>query len=444
MSFIPPADWQKTYVGDAHIYWIRLRCSDPGAAELVFRSVERVSGSYVWEGTSGIHGQPYGHRVDSDGKNCLVISGWDMANDLNGDGYIDDTEFSIRKNNKASARFLSNAIVPADYFSNRWVMNIGHPVVSGYFATASKDAMNDAGMDGLFVDNSVGWIPDLKKSDYRYLEYPQGDHEAKYLQATVDLHRAIKEQAGNRPVFLNSGGIYPDVVAPVDGSFIEWAFTFDNSSKVTPVFLSSYLAKVNMYKKLGKQVVLSAGPANWDNVLPADLAKERHQLYSLAMYYLLAQENTYFEYFLSNAPWQDWAKAFEVDIGKPLGDFYLYKQLSGHDFSSSSSNLMANASFEAKKTGNLSLPDGWINSTWYGAGVGETVSQSGKFGDYALRLDSDSKNNCGGMFQYIALKPNTTYTLGAWIKTENLVSDYSLAAEVIVYGGKSGGDWRAG
>lgn len=35
----------------------------------------------------------------------LPLPGWDPANDANGDGYVDDAEFSARVNPAASARF---------------------------------------------------------------------------------------------------------------------------------------------------------------------------------------------------------------------------------------------------------------------------------------------------------------------------------------------------
>jgi hypothetical protein len=76
-------------------------------------------------------------------------------------------------------------------------------------------------------------------------------------------------------------------------------------------------------------------------------------------------------------------------------------------------NLLVNGSFEYDSDGDNN-PDDWIISEPVERDSTESVD-----GQYSAKIDSTVViNNINR--QYVDLKPNTTYTLSAWIKTENV------------------------
>ncbi|MCS6831401.1 MAG: hypothetical protein NZ749_12270, partial [bacterium] len=96
ISWSPPSDWALRRIDDlfgrsGRAYWIRIRATSaptqfPEVASVAFAG-STLNPQFVW-----------GSRY------TITIPGWDSANDRNGDGYVDDTEFGNLANPNATAR----------------------------------------------------------------------------------------------------------------------------------------------------------------------------------------------------------------------------------------------------------------------------------------------------------------------------------------------------
>jgi hypothetical protein len=166
LSFAPPADWKHTLVSDYELYWIRLRCTVAGTSPVATAAIDYAE-TYTWSGVPAVRHQKYPVA----GGTMQVVPGWNPANDRNGDGFVDDTEFADLADPGATARLKYRARVPSWYFSNRWVMYLHDPTYLAYIADSSRNTMTSCGCDGVFIDNVATKIPDALWSKGSYLEY---------------------------------------------------------------------------------------------------------------------------------------------------------------------------------------------------------------------------------------------------------------------------------
>ncbi|WP_152558506.1 hypothetical protein [Endozoicomonas numazuensis] len=86
------------------------------------------------------------------------IPGWDPANDLNGDGYIDDVEFGQRSNAFASARFeWESRVVPlGKMWSSRssWIRpNLQNPLLADLLGDYYKQSWGELKLNGAYNDD---------------------------------------------------------------------------------------------------------------------------------------------------------------------------------------------------------------------------------------------------------------------------------------------------
>ena len=58
------------------------------------------------------------------------IPGWNATNDLDSDGYVNNTEFANLRDPNATARFRHMARAPVWYFTNRWVTYLGNSMLT--------------------------------------------------------------------------------------------------------------------------------------------------------------------------------------------------------------------------------------------------------------------------------------------------------------------------
>lgn len=90
-------------------------------------------------------------------RRVVRIPGWDPANDTNGDGYVDDTEFARRANPNASARFRYQARVA---FPNAWstssawtISNVWNEDYRNAVAQRWLEVFSTSGVRGFYQDD---------------------------------------------------------------------------------------------------------------------------------------------------------------------------------------------------------------------------------------------------------------------------------------------------
>lgn len=336
IEFIPAANWRKSFMAGNKLYWVRLVCTAAGVVGPVAQAtILQKPDYYQWTGSPGISGEKFAIK-QVNGVDNFVIPGWNPLNDKNQDGFIDDSEFVNLTDPKATARFESQTRVPAWYFTNRWVMNLGSSVYQDYLTNKSQAEETAAGMDGLFVDNANGTLPDYFWGGGKYLEY--SDPQNQYRQDAINSLKAIKQKVGPNLVIINGNDIpfsQPEIVGPVDGFLAEQMIRYLNSYKDTFNNLSAEITSIKSFAQSNKKVILhaDANPDYWNNpqlkALDPLVARQRDNLYALARYYLVTNDNTYFDYQNSAnyvlSPEVDWFKALEFDVGMPKSGLYVYQ-----------------------------------------------------------------------------------------------------------------------
>ena len=87
----------------------------------------------------------------------LKLPGWDPANDRNGDGYVDDAEYSNLVNPNATARMRWESRLPVTWYtaSNvRYRANLWSPTVLAYWVDELSRLQTQWGMHGFYNDNA--------------------------------------------------------------------------------------------------------------------------------------------------------------------------------------------------------------------------------------------------------------------------------------------------
>ncbi len=107
-----------------------------------------------------------------------------------------------------------------------------------------------------------------------------------------------------------------------------------------------------------------------------------------------------------------WFEAMRTDLGEPLGPYYLLEELDAAD-DVGAANLLPNGGFEQIDTDNN--PVGWTIAK--PIALDREVKRSAAA---SMRITSESRsiNNINKVS--VQLKPNTSYTLIAWAKTDNV------------------------
>jgi len=443
LTFHAPANWMKSEQNGKRRYWLRFLISagltTPIAAPVLTSSVS-IKDTYEWLGVSAVSGHKYLRAQDATGKTYLVVPGWNPAGP---------------PRHGASAQFKYQSRVPASYFSNRWLTNLGNRNFQDRIGELSKQAMNDSGADGVFVDNSVGDIRDYFKGAKPIAELlpraspPPGEktqnaqnvRRAAHMAASLAaIKTAINDPlaAPAHPVFTN-GTLYNSnessrtaIMNAVDGTFHEGAITYVNQdTKDSPKGVESFFALIQAYSS--KQIVVHANPnpnlvGNPDYQKPPN--EYRDKMYALARYYLTSAANTLFDYQDSSdykKPWSNWFEAIKTDIGVPTGPFtYLNNENASPD---PSTNRLNDSSFDfpvGTTFPQLSVPKG-VWSTWpfpsnspilYDFCTVSELGSTGSASDHSLEIDQtvSGATQCRVVQRSVDLVAGRTYTLQGWVK----------------------------
>jgi hypothetical protein len=357
-----------------------------------------------------------------------TVPGWDAANDPNGDGVVDDGEFASRPVPGASARRMSEARVPIYYWgppADDFVMNVGHPDYRRFIVEVYAVRSLEEGFQGLFSD-TLSSVPPGPAGLGELLEFP-GD-EAWGL-AVKGLAAEVKRGRPDALLFGNGWDSDPFIL---DGAEREnWI-----NASADLESLGRRIGDVADTDARGKILLLQYNPVFDPELSPfgVDLGieKERDRLLGLAFYYLAAGRFTYFGF--GQHPYDSaeslWFDAVEVDVGAPLGPASLSYESVPSDLGD---NLLRNGGFEEDADGD-GMPDGWTVTP--PLVLDEETVQEGR---RSVRIDSDSDEINNICSQAVSLRPDTTYTLGAWMRTSDVSG---VGANVYIYD-FDGVDWAA-
>ena len=178
VTFAPPptaAAWARTRVNDrprhwgpAGVYFVRLRCSTPGATAPV---IKLAHGRHYWE-----HLSSSANRVPA----------WDPANDPDGDGYA-----QASANPNATARFEYEARLPHFWAWCQYTANLNDATLRDKFIDFTEAQLDAAASatnryDGARLDDMSGSTNLPGNARGKILEYPGLDEDATVSQWQAD------------------------------------------------------------------------------------------------------------------------------------------------------------------------------------------------------------------------------------------------------------------
>jgi len=338
-------------------------------------------------------------------KETRTVPGWDDRNDSDHDGRVSDAEFASRVNAKASARQRREARVPIYYWGppvDDFVMNVGHAGYQQFIAERHAVELA-AEWDGIFFDTVPSDVagPGLAAD---VVEYPrqgmEADRWARDLQALFGKVKARQPQK----LFVANGWQAEPLV--VDGFQLEnWL------SLATPAH--EWRRRIDLarqHDRMGHVQLLQYNPVHDARLVPfgaklPGVSRERDALYGLASYLIAHGSGTYFGFGLHpyTRVTELWFEAIRVDLGEPEGEYR--PSPSDAPAALSGPNLLRNGSLD-------SLAD-W--RTAEGIALDTTEKHDGTA---SARLESTDPKAIRIHRQNVTLKPRTTYTVSAWIKTK--------------------------
>jgi hypothetical protein len=266
------------------------------------------------------------------------------------------------------------------------------------------EEMQYARYDGLWLD-TLHTYPTVQ-NDTEVLEYPDVSNYS------VDIKTLLSDLKSSLPdgtIIIGNGWVSDPII--ISGSEYEsWAkITKSISPKKLDTIIDrdeKGIMQLIQYHPIYHEV---ANP-NRPDLFVEGISLERDQMYSLALYYLVHGEHTYYGYGAHGGYHLDeerWFDAVNYDIGQPLGSYYFF------DMFNETENILINGNFETDDDSDGN-PDHWQTA--------EPVELDYDIkceGNSSAKIESQTEiNNINK--QYVTLEPDTTYTLSGWIKTENV------------------------
>jgi hypothetical protein len=344
-------------------------------------------------------------------RETRTVPGWNRADGAN-----------------ATARERAQARVPIYYWgppNDDYVMNVGDPRYQQFCAEVYVPSRLE-GFDGVWIDTMTSHVPGPRGE---ILEYPNEGPEAdKWREDMLRMLCTIKRSLRDTLFLANGWDSQPFVIDGVEHE--NWL------NIATP--LSRYeatLASAAERERRGIIQMLQVNPVYDPETnefgVKADVDPDRDRLFALATYYLIAGDRTYFGY--GQHPYrrseEKWFPAIGFDVGKPIGERYVFAEQAGD---AGGANLLPNGDFEQHANGK---PDGW---TLLDPVAIDTEVFHG--GAASVRTDSTSTQINNINKQYVTLKPHTTYTLSAWVKTQHIAGGQGAQVYPYEFDGATGAD----
>ena len=296
LTFDPPADWSATSLSNSpRLFFVRFRTTTRGNPPIARRILGR---DYVGAG----------------GKAAGVVPAFDVAADINGDGYLDDAEYTRRASGK-DARFVYESRMPCgSYGQMRFAANPGHTEFRQWAADYHRRLLRQfPEVAGFFMDNTTG-KPGLPGGQ---VCEPLAQYGRDYGLLLQELARAIE------PCWIlcntGGGGEAADVVVRANPAYME-EFAIRPLSHNYGQFeeLAWMVKRRAAFTTPSPYAVLDSHPQR------GNLTDPRMQIATLAYYYLLADpESTFLMMnggFEPASSWKrHWTPAIAFDVGRPLG-----------------------------------------------------------------------------------------------------------------------------
>lgn len=365
-----------------------------------------------------------GAELAANPRQLRVCPGWDPANDRNGDGRVDDTEFVRLANPKATAREPKQARIPIYYWgppNDDFVMNVGHPAYRKFMATVWVQHLSE-GYDGIYFDtvpvDVAGTAPTAAVR-----EYPEpGRSRGQWIRDLQMMFARIKIAMPGKMILGNGWDAMPMVN---DGRQSEgW-----QAIQVERGRWRRELDRAVELDRRGKVQLIQYNPIYHPELsefgAKVPVSHERDKMFGLATYLLAHGRFTYFGF--GEHPYKNvarlWFPAMRCDLGEPAGPYFLFEESDRAD--AAADNLLCNGTFEDSDA--KGKPKGWQIAEPVELDL--AVKHSGRA---SARIASSSRriNNINRL--PVQLKPRTSYTLIAWVKTENVGGE--PGAQVYPYG----------
>jgi len=356
-----------------------------------------------------------GRQIAANPRETRLIPGWDPANDANGDGTVDDEEFANLANPEAHAREMKQARIPIYYWGpphDDYVMNIGHPDYQRFLAEQYMPGLLTEGFDGFWVDTTPSDVPGAGRNA-DVLEYPRGPGEGDAWVRDMQMALAKVKIALPDSVLTANGWIANPFV--LDG--MEREMTWLNVTKSGRGFEAALQAPLGLDRR-GKIQFVQYNPifeperCEFGPKVP--ISFDRDAIFGLAAYYLISGDYTYYGQgghpYGHNLSWYNLAADFDVGTSEGPYQKVVLEQAQALE----GENIVFNGDFELDDHAD-GQPDGWVTSEPL-----ELVEDVVKVGKHAVKIVSDNVQINNRNSYFVNLKPHTTYTLSAWVKTEDL------------------------
>lgn len=344
-----------------------------------------------------------------------LCPGWDPANDRNGDGRVDDDESARLANPKATAREPKQARIPIYFWGppqDDFVMNVGHAGYQEFMASVWAPRMCED-YDGIYFDTVPTDVAGAGRGA-AVREYPPRErNQGRWVQDLQMLFARIKLALPDKIVTGNAWNAMPMVN---DGRQNEgWeSIGRDRGLWRGQLDQAIELDRRGKVQLIQYNPVFDAELAEFGAKLP--VSQDRDRLFGLATYLLAHGRFTYFGFGVH--PYANvtrlWFPAMRCDLGEPEGPYWLFAELD--PARAAGENLLANGDFE--QSDGQGEPQGWQ--------IAEPVQLDSAVkhgGRSSARITSSGReiNNINRLV--VHLKPNTTYTLIAWVKTDNVAGE---------------------
>jgi len=337
-----------------------------------------------------------------------TVPGWDPAN--------------------PGGRDRAQSRVPIYYWgppNDDFVMNVGDPRYQQFCAEVYIPSRLQ-GFDGVWIDTMTSHVPGPRGE---IVEYPSEGPEAdKWREDMLRMLCTTKRSLRGTLLLANGWDSQPFVIDGVEHE--NWL----NIATPLPRYEAA-LASAAERERRGIIQMLQVNPVydpeSNEFGVKADVDPDRDRLFALATYYLIAGDRTYFGY--GQHPYrqseQKWFPAIEFDVGRPTGERHTFAEQTAEV---AGANLLPNGDFERHKAGR---PDDW--TLLDPVAVDTEVFRGGAA---SVRIDSANTQINNINKQYVTLKPHTTYTLSAWVKTQDIAGGQGAQVYPYEFDGATGAD----
>ncbi|PSU32142.1 hypothetical protein C9I99_19810 [Photobacterium lutimaris] len=287
-------------------------------------------------------------------KQRILIPGWDPANDVNGDGYVNHREYSSRTNRQASARFRHQArLIPAGYMwpGTCWYrVNFLDNAFNKLHAQWYQEDWQQQGLSGAYNDDMAKLLGDnqftvISGGEVRELAMIVGTKQAEfeYAKQLARFLKQVKTLTGTQWLAANISELNLWHYAPWPPELREVIDVWLREHYLTPAIgldrLQRYWDNFALASQQDKSLIMASTKGGRSQYSPSDPAAWQQDIETgLAQYYLFNVPgltyyhswNQSYRYGSGNTKLSNWYQAgiaknvayqptamLEVDIGLP-------------------------------------------------------------------------------------------------------------------------------